>query len=85
MLSNKPFLTHLAPRANFPVGHVRAFREEARPGARRARRRTIRAGKGGLSVHTLSGRGGGAGDNTLLVANTAAGRALSHTKIHTVG
>lgn len=87
LLSNKPFLTHLAPRANFPVGHVRAFREEARPAARRARLRTIRAGKGGLGVHTLSGRGGhqGAGDNTLLVANTAAGRALSHTKIHTVG
>lgn len=90
-LPNKRFLFHLAPRANFPVGCVRAVPEEARPGARRVRLGAMGAGRGGLGssssssvrVRSLGGGNHGAGDNTLLVANTTAGRALSHTQIHT--
>lgn len=67
-----------------------AVPEEARPGARRVGLGAVGAGRGGLgssSVRAQSLRGGhhGAGDDTLLVAHTAAGRALRHTQIHTQG
>lgn len=86
-MHNKHFLFHLAPLANFPVGCVRAVPEEARPGARRVGLGAVGAGGGGLgsSIRAQSLRGGhhGAGDHTLLVPHTTAGRALRNTQIHT--
>lgn len=70
---------------------MRAVPEEAGPGARRVGLGAVGAGRGGLGsssgVRAQSLRGGhhGAGDYTLLVAHTAAGRALNHTQIHTHG
>lgn len=60
-----------------------AVPEEAWPGARRVGLGAMGAGRGGLGgsvrAHSLRGGRHGAGDDALLVAHTAAGRALGHT------
>lgn len=79
-------MSYFGPRPNFPVGGVPALSEEAWLGGRRGQLRTLGTNRGGLSVEMLSSvRGGhqGAGDNTLLIANTTAGRALRSKQKHT--
>lgn len=83
---NRRCLSHLTPRANFPVGCVQAVPEEAWLRTRRAGLTAVGAAGGGLggSVQVRRPAGGyhGAEDNTLLEANTTAGRALSRTQIN---
>lgn len=75
--------SHLTPRADLPVGRVRAFPEEAGPSARGVGPSAAPAGWGGVGMESLGGGGHRAGDHTLLVARTAAGGALKHTQEHT--
>lgn len=75
--------SHLAPRADLPVGRVWAVPEEARPAAWRVRLHAVGGGRGGLRNTQVWSRRGGrrrAGDNTLLETYTAAGGALSRTE-----